>query len=331
MMSGIHEGKKEEEENTVELLRNLVSSDDEETNVPQVPVELEQGGAAEEAGLAAQVGPVHRSEERPTWGKAPPGQRSEDYDDDDDEEKMEQDFYPDLAKLQREAYNSHVGYDKVKREITKRSEQLTALRKDHFNILEREHGRVEEARNALMKVIDEQFREGRHLSDVFSTQALILQKERDIISKQFYLGKMARDHEQDEANLLFHLEEHRIKARILDNQFTAEECGVPLGPEPEAALKRRREVRDAFFSEIMKAPEAKRAKVDSSENPSANTAELPSDLSHAPGHTHEDIDQLVALLPLHGLVSIDKLFAKIGDNLVQVPIDGGDQQAQGLP
>jgi hypothetical protein len=120
MMSGIHEGKKEEEENTVELLRNLVSSDDEETNVPQVPVELDQGGAAEEAGLA-QVGPVHRSEERPTWGKAPPGQRSEDYDDDDDEEKMEQDFYPDLAKLQREAYNSHVGYDKVKREITKRS------------------------------------------------------------------------------------------------------------------------------------------------------------------------------------------------------------------
>ena len=292
MMSGIHEGKEEEGESTVELLRNLVSSDDDETNVPQVPVE--QGCPAEEVGLAEQVGPS-LSEERPAWGKAAPAQRSEDYD--DDEEKIEQDFYPDLAKLQREAYNWHVGYDKVKREITKRSEQLTALRKDHFNILEREHGRVEEARNAVMKVIDEQFREGRHLRDVFSTQALILQKEKDLISKQFYLGKMARDHEQDEANLLFHLEEHRIKAQILDNQFTAEQFGVPLGPESETALKRRRAVRDAFFS-----VKAKRAKVDLSE-------ELPCDLPHAP----------------------DKLFANIGDNLVQVPIDGGNQQAQGLP
>ena len=235
-MSGIHEGKEEVEENTVELLRDLVSSDDEETseNVPQVPVE--------QVGLAGGVG-----EKRPTWGKAAPGPAPRSEDDEDNEDKIEQDFYSDLRELQREAYNRHVGYDKVQREITKRSEQLTVLRKDHFNILEREHARVDEARNALKKVVDEQFREGRHLRDVFSTQALILQKQRDIISKQFYLEKMARDHEQDEANLLFHLEEHRIKAQILDNQYTAEQFGVPLGPEPEAALKRRREVRDASF------------------------------------------------------------------------------------
>jgi hypothetical protein len=154
-----------------------------------------------------------------------------------------------------------------------------------------------------MKVVDEQLREGRHLRDVFSTQALILQKERDIISKQFYLAKMARDHEQAEANLLFHLEEHRIKARILDNQFAAEQFGVPLGLEPEAALKRRREVRAAFFS--VKAPEAKRAKVDSREA-------LPCDLPHAPGHTHTAINQFLPLRFIgHTHEDLDKLFAKI--------------------
>ena len=299
MMSGIHEGKEEEaEEKTVDLLRSLLSSEDDETNenAPQVPVE--QVGPAEEVevGLAEQVGPAHErvSVERPTWGKAAPAPRSEDDDDDD--------FDSDLGALQREAYNRLVGYDKVKKGITKRSEQLTALRKDHFNILEREHARVEEARNALTKVVDEQFREGRHLRDVFSTQVLILQKERDIISKQFYLEKMARDHEQDEANLLFHLEEHRIKARILDNQFAAEQFGVPLGLEPEAALKRRREVRAAFFS--VKAPEAKRAKVDSREA-------LPCDLPHAPGHTHSAINQFLPRFIGHTHEDFDKLFAKI--------------------
>lgn len=294
MMSGIHEGKEEEEEKTVDLLRSLYSPDDDETNenVPQVPV-----GPAEEVSLAEEVGPARErvSVERPTWGEAAQAPASE-HDDDDE-------FDSDLGKLQREAYNHLVGYDKVKSGITKRSEQLTALRKDHFNILEREHARVEEARNALMKVVDEQLREGRHLRDVFSTQALILQKERDIISKQFYLAKMARDHEQAEANLLFHLEEHRIKARILDNQFAAEQFGVPLGLEPEAALKRRREVRAAFFS--VKAPEAKRAKVDSREA-------LPCDLPHAPGHTHTAINQFLPLRFIgHTHEDLDKLFAKI--------------------
>ena len=292
--SGIHEGKEEE--------------------APQVPVE--QVGPAE--GLAEQVGPAHErvNGERPTWGNAAPTPGSED----DDDDYLDWQGY---GEFQREAYNRLVGYDKVKRGITKRSEQLTALRKDHFNILEREHARVEEARNALKKVVDEQFREGRHLRDVFSTQALILQKQRDIISKQFYLEKMARDHEQDEANLLFHLEEHRIKAQILDNQYTAEQFGVPLGPEPEAALKRRREVRDAFFS--LKAPEAKRAKVALSE-------ELPCDLPHAPGHTHTEINQFLSLrVTGHTHEELDKLFAKFGCNLLQVRIDGEDQQAQGLP
>ena len=132
--SGIHEGKEEE--------------------APQVPVE--QVGPAE--GLAEQVGPAHErvNGERPTWGNAAPTPGSED----DDDDYLDWQGY---GEFQREAYNRLVGYDKVKRGITKRSEQLTALRKDHFNILEREHARVDEARNALKKVVDEQFREGRHL------------------------------------------------------------------------------------------------------------------------------------------------------------------------
>ena len=85
MMSGIHEGKEKVEENTVELLRDLVSSDDEETseNVPQVPVE--------QVGLAGGVG-----EKRPTWGKAAPGPAPRSEDDEDNEDKIEQDFYSDL-------------------------------------------------------------------------------------------------------------------------------------------------------------------------------------------------------------------------------------------
>jgi hypothetical protein len=69
----------------------------------------------------------------------------------------------------------------------------------------------------------------------------------------------------------------------------------------------------------MKAPEAKRAKVDSADNPSANTAELPSDLSHAPGHTHAENNQFLPLRVFgHTHEELDKITQNI-DKAFQRP------------
>ena len=189
---------------------------------------------------------------------------------------------------------------------------------------------------------------------VFEKKAKVLDMERNVNTKEFNLARLDQEYLRLKTIRMFYLQQDVNKKEKLDNMFEAELAGHPLGPdplgalqrhqdvkrahdaandarlaeqfggpEPEAALKRRREVRDAFFS--LKAPEAKRAKVALSE-------ELPCDLPHAPGHTHTEINQFLSLrVTGHTHEELDKLFAKFGCNLLQVRIDGEDQQAQGLP
>jgi len=296
--SGMHEGNVEEE-TTVELLTQLLHSDDDaqgpggdfegppqQTTVPRPTV----GGK----GVLASVWEAYKKDE------ADEGDSSADNSDYDSEDTA-----------QRAKFDEEFRYNEVFDSIIKKEEELAVMNRQHKTARKRESRLLDAACKELRKVQNTAVC-GRMFNTVFEKNAKVLDMERNVDFMEFNLARLDQEFLRLQTNRMFYLQQDVNKKKKLDNMFKAELAGHPLGPDPLGALQRHQDVKRAHVA-ANDARLAKRPKLESEA-----TTELEPDT------------KMPDLISDAG--TFDKQLAKIGNgSLLDVAVDGCDQQAQGLP
>ena len=309
--SGMHEGNVEEE-NTVELLRDLLHSDDDaqgpggdfqgppqQATVPRPTV----GGK----GVLAETWELYMENKAGDEGDSSGDSR--DYDSED--------------SAQRRKFDEVFRYGEVLDSIIKKEGELEVKKRQHKAARKREYRQLDAACKELRNVENTAIC-GRMFNTVFEKKAKVLDMERNVNRKEFNLARLDQEYLRLKTIRMFYLQQDVNKKEKLDNMFEAELAGHPLGPDPLGALQRHQDVKRAHDA-ANDARLAKRPKLESEA-----TTELEPD-TQMPG-LFSDTDTVVLHAVGHTSEELDKQLAKIGNgNLLEVAIDGCDQQAQCLP